>query len=56
MRFDPYRNGLGDSLLGIVDAQSVKNTDTADEKSDDPGKKVQGNRHIVVDTNDRIPV
>ena len=36
----------------IVDAQSVKNTDTADEKGYDAGKKVSGiKRHIVVDSN-----
>ena len=36
----------------IVDAQSVKNTDTAEEKGYDAGKKVSGiKRHIGVDTN-----
>lgn len=36
----------------IVDAQSVKNTDTATEKGYDGGKKVSGiKRHIAVDTN-----
>ena len=36
----------------IVDAQSVKNTDTATEKGYDGGKKVSGiKRHIGVDTN-----
>ncbi len=36
----------------IVDAQSVKNTDTAREKGYDAGKKVSGiKRHIAVDTN-----
>jgi|SRR5713101_580885 len=36
----------------IVDAQSVKNTDTAGEKGYDAGKKVSGiKRHIAVDTN-----
>lgn len=36
----------------IVDAQSVKNTDTAKEKGYDAGKKVSGiKRHIGVDTN-----
>jgi transposase len=36
----------------IIDAQSVKNTDTAKEKGDDAGKKVSGSkRHIAVDTN-----
>ena len=35
----------------IVDAQSVKNTDTAEEKGYDAGKKVSGiKRHITVDT------
>jgi len=38
------------SLL-IVDAQSVKNTDTAMEKGYDTGKRVSGiKRHLVVDT------
>ncbi len=36
----------------IIDAQSVKNTDTATEKGYDAGKKVSGiKRHIAVDTN-----
>jgi transposase len=36
----------------IVDAQSVKNTDTATKKGYDAGKKVSGiKRHIGVDTN-----
>jgi transposase len=36
----------------IVDAQSVKNTDTAHTKGYDAGKKVSGiKRHIAVDTN-----
>jgi len=35
-----------------VDAQSVKNTDTAEHKGYDAGKKVSGiKRHIAVDTN-----
>ena len=35
----------------IVDAQSVKNTDTAEEKGYDAGKKIAGiKRHIAVDT------
>ncbi len=35
----------------IVDAQSVKNTDTAEEKGCDAGKKISGiKRHIAVDT------
>ena len=38
--------------MAIVDAQSVKNTDTAKEKGYDGGKKVSGiKRHIAVDTN-----
>lgn len=36
----------------IIDAQSVKNTDSANEKGYDGGKKVSGiKRHIGVDTN-----
>jgi transposase len=36
----------------IVDAQSVRNTDTARKKGYDAGKKVSGiKRHIAVDTN-----
>lgn len=36
----------------IIDAQSVKNTDSAREKGYDAGKKVSGiKRHIAVDTN-----
>lgn len=36
----------------IIDSQSVKNTDTAQEKGYDAGKKVSGiKRHIAVDTN-----
>ena len=36
----------------IVDAQSVKNTDTARNKGYDAGKKVSSiKRHIAVDTN-----
>jgi transposase len=36
----------------IIDAQSVKNTDTAGQKGYDAGKKVSGiKRHIAVDTN-----
>ena len=35
----------------IVDAESVKNTDSAEEKRYDAGKKVSGiKRHIAVDT------
>lgn len=37
--------------LCIIDAQSVKNTDTAEERGYDAGKKVSGiKRHIAVDT------
>ena len=39
------------STFLIVDAQSVKNTDTAEQKGYDAGKKVSGiKRHIAVDT------
>ena len=39
------------STLLIIDAQSVKNTDTAGLKGYDAGKKVSGiKRHIAVDT------
>ena len=39
----------------IVDPQSVKNTDSAEEKGCDVGKKVSGiKRHIAVDTQ-RLP-
>jgi transposase len=35
----------------IIDAQSVKNTDTAEEKGYDAGKKISGiKRHVAVDT------
>jgi len=35
----------------IIDAQSVKNTDSAEQKGYDAGKKVSGiKRHIAVDT------
>jgi len=37
--------------FGIVDAQSVPNADTAEEKGYDAGKKISGiKRHIAVDT------
>jgi len=37
--------------FGIIDAQSVQNADTAQEKGYDAGKKVSGiKRHIAVDT------
>ena len=39
------------SAFLIVDAQSVKNTDTAALKGYDAGKKVSGiKRHVAVDT------
>ena len=35
----------------IIDSQSVKNTDTAEEKGYDAGKKISGiKRHIAVDS------
>lgn len=37
--------------FGIIDAQSVKNTETAHTKGYDAGKKISGiKRHIIVDT------
>ncbi len=37
--------------LGIIDAKSIKNVDTAEEKGYDAGKKISGIKlHIVVDT------
>ena len=37
--------------FGIADAQSVRNTDTAEKKGYDAGKKVKGRkRHILTDT------
>lgn len=49
-----YRKTLGRNekpSLAIVDAQSVKNTDSAEQKGYDAGKKVSGiKRHLVVDT------
>ena len=42
----------GQTSFLIIDAQSVKNTDTAENKGYDAGKKVSGiKRHIAVDTN-----
>ena len=39
------------TTLGIIDAKSIKNVDTAEEKGYDAGKKVSGIKlHIVVDT------
>ena len=35
----------------IIDSQSVKNTDTAEEKGYDAGKKISGiKRHIALDS------
>ena len=48
-RIDQGRNAQ--TSFVIVDAQSVKNTDCAENKGYDAGKKVSGiKRHIVVDT------
>lgn len=48
-----YRKSLGrdpETTFGIVDAQSVKNTDTAENKGYDAGKKISGiKRHLCVD-------
>jgi transposase len=45
------RGRHGPTSFVIVDAQSVKNTDTAREKGYDGGKKISGiKRHIAVDT------
>jgi transposase len=39
------------TTFGIIDAQSVPNADTAEEKGYDAGKKISGiKRHIIVDT------
>jgi transposase len=50
-----YRISKGrnaNATLGISDAQSVKNTDTAEKKGYDGGKKISGiKRHITVDSN-----
>lgn len=49
IRIENGRNGK--TTFCIVDAQSVKNTDTAKEKGYDAGKKISGiKRHIAVDT------
>lgn len=49
MRVEDDRNKKTSFI--IVDAQSVKNTDTAENKGYDAGKKVSGiKRHIAVDT------
>jgi transposase len=48
MRIEDGRNEK--TSFVIIDAQSVKNTDTAEEKGYDTGKKVSGiKRHIAVD-------
>jgi len=52
---EAVRQGLGRDMATtflIVDAQSVKNTDTAEQKGFDGGKLITGiKRHIGVDTN-----
>ena len=49
-RSEKNRAEVLDEFL-IVDAQSVKNTDTAEEKGYDAGKKgIRNKRHIAVDT------
>lgn len=49
VRTDNGRNAK--TSFCILDAQSVKNTDTAEKKGYDAGKKVSGiKRHIAVDT------
>jgi transposase len=49
VRIENGRNGK--TSFCIIDAQSVKNTDTAENKGYDAGKKVSGiKRHIAVDT------
>ena len=49
-----HRNGelrKDKTSLGIVDAQSVQNADTAEHKGYDAGKKTSGiKRHIIVDS------
>ena len=47
-----HKQGCNEATTFLtVDAQSVKNTDTAMEKGYDAGKKVSGiKRHIAVDT------
>ena len=48
-RNDDYRKDK--TTFCIIDSQSVKNTDTAEEKGYDAGKKISGiKRHIAVDT------
>ena len=49
VRIENGRNGK--TSFCIIDAQSVKNTDTAENKGYDAGKKISGiKRHIAVDT------
>lgn len=46
-----YSSKNAKTSLGIVDSKSIKNTDTAEEKGYDAGKKVSGIKlHVVVDT------
>ena len=49
-----HRNGelrTDKTSLGIIDAQSVQNADTAEHKGYDAGKKISGiKRHLIVDT------
>ena len=50
-RPDKAMDGKRQTSFCIVDSQSVKNTDSADSKGYDAGKKVSGiKRHIAVDT------
>ena len=45
------RPGESQAQSGIIDSQSVKSTETSDERGYDAGKKVNGRkRHILVDT------
>ena len=45
-------NRKAKNTFTVIDAQSIKNTDTAKNKGYDAGKKVSGiKRHIAVDTN-----
>ena len=47
----PQAGAHEETTFLIIDAQSVRNTDTAMEKGYDAGKKVSGiKRHIAVDT------
>ena len=53
VELERIRNGRSKSTsFLIIDAQSVKNTDSANKKGYDAGKKVSGiKRHLAVDTN-----